>query len=120
MSKLLNEVGGILNKLAKSSPRDIQFVAERLHDHAVEERMSASDLRALLSELGYSTISGFCDAAGIPAHVVRRWERFGVSSEMRAVLLMMQTQRQRFEQATHEFEAITHIGLVDFLRSRKV
>jgi len=120
MSKLLTEVGGILNKLAESSPRDIQLVAERFHDHAIEDRMTASDLRALLVELGYSSVSDFCGAAGIPLHVAKRWERFGVSLEMRAVLMMMQSQRKRFEQATHEFEAITHVGLVDFLRSRKV
>jgi hypothetical protein len=120
VSKLLTDVGGFLNRIAESSPRDIQLVAERLHDHAVEERMSAADLRAVLAELGYSTIADFCDAAGIATHVARRWERFGVSSEMRAVLLMMQGQRRQFDQATGEFEAITHVGLVDFLRSRKV
>lgn len=120
MSKLLNEVGGILSKLAESSPRDIQFVAERLHDHALEERMSAPDLRTLMSELGYSSISSFCEAAGIPSHVAKRWERFGVSSEMRAVLFMMRSEKNRFEQVTNEFESITHVGLVDFLRGRKV
>lgn len=120
MSRLLNEVGGFLTKIAESSPRDIQLFAERLHDHAVEERMSASDLRVALLVLGYSSIADFCDAAGIPTHVAKRWERFGVSSEMRAVLLMMLAQRQQFDQATREFEAITHVGLVDFLRSRKV
>lgn len=119
MSKLLTEFGGILTRLAESAPRDIQFVAERLHDHAVEERMSATDLRALLSELGYDSISDFCDVASIPLHVARRWERFGVSSEMRAVLLLMQAQRRHFDQVTKEFEAITHVGLLDFLRSRK-
>jgi len=119
VSKLLTEVGGILTRLAESSPRDIQFVAERLHDHAVEERMSATDLGVVLNELGYSDISNFCEAADIPVHVAKRWERFGVSAEMRAVLLMMQAQKRHFEQVTNEFEAITHVGLLDFLRSRK-
>ena len=119
MPKLLTEFGGMLTRLAEASPRDIQFVAERLHDHTVEERMSAADLKALLSELGYSSISNFCEMADIPLHVAKRWERFGVSSEMRAVLLMMQAQKRHFEQVTNEFEAITHVGLLDFLRSRK-
>lgn len=120
VSKLFNEVGGILSKLAESSPRDIQLVAERLHDHAIDERMSAPELKALLGELGYSDIFSFCEAAGIASHVAKRWERFGVSSEMRAVLIMLQAQNQRFRDATNEFEAITHVGLVDFLRGRKI
>lgn len=120
MPKLPVPVRGILNKVAETSPSDLHLLAGRFHDHAVEERMSVEALRLHLAELGFSNISAFCEAAGIPSHVAKRWERFGVSSEMQAVLAFMLQRQQKFEGAVQEFETITHSGLIDFLRGRAV
>lgn len=120
MPKLPVSVRGILNKVSEASPGDLQFLAERFHDHALDERMSAEELKECVSALGHASISDFCVAAGIPDHVARRWQRFGVSSEMQAVLMLMLAEQKRFENAAVEFEKVTHVGLLDFLRGRKV
>lgn len=120
MPRLPVPVRGILNKVVSTSPSDLQMLAERFHDHAVEERMSAEELRAVLAKLGYQSISSFCEAASIAPHVTKRWERFGVSSEMQAILTFMLLKQQKLENAVQEFEAITHVGLINFLNSRDV
>ncbi len=115
-----NEVRSILNRVMGSSPADLRLVAQRLHDHAVEERMPADEVKAQLAELGYRNISDFCADLEMPTHVAERWERFGVSAEMKQVFGMLINQRKRFAEAVAEFESITHLGLPDFLRSRGV
>ena len=109
------EVLTILNRVIGSSPADL-----RLHDHALEERMSGEELRSALEKLGYRTVAEFCAELDIPPHVAERWERFGVSVEMKQVFTFLIDQRKRFVEAVKEFEAITHVGLEDFLRSRGV
>ncbi|MBN9044328.1 MAG: hypothetical protein J0H18_01525 [Rhizobiales bacterium] len=120
MSRLPINVRDILNKVSETSPSDLQLLAERLHDHALDERMPAETLRDCVVGLGFEGIAEFCAAAGIPDHVARRWQRFGVSSEMRAVLLFMLAEKKRAEQAVREFETVTHVGLIDFLQGRGV
>ncbi|SFJ28503.1 hypothetical protein SAMN04515648_3423 [Phyllobacterium sp. CL33Tsu] len=114
------EVRSILNRVMGSSPADLRLVAQRLHDHALEERMSGEELRSALELLGYRTVVEFCAELGMPAHVAERWERFGVSIEMKQVFAYLMSQRKRFAEAVEEFEAITHVGLKDFLRSRGI
>lgn len=120
MPKLPVPVRGLLNKVAETSPSDLHLLAERFHDHAVEERMPVEALRQQFAELGYPSITAFCEAAGIAPHVAKRWERFGISSEMQAVLSFMLKQQKNFKTAAQEFEAITHVGLISFLQNRKV
>jgi hypothetical protein len=120
MPSFPNEVRSILNRVMGSSPADLRLVAQRLHDHAVEERMPADEVKLHLAQLGYSNISDFCRDLDLPAHVAERWERFGVSAEMKQVFGMLISQRKKFADAAAEFEAITHVGLTDFLRSRGV
>ena len=120
MPKFPNQLHTILNRVFESSPSDLKLVAQRLHDHAIEERMSADDVKDCLSQLGYDNITDFCRDLDMPVHVAERWERFGVSAEMRQVFGMLINQRKRFAAAVNEFEAITHVGLVEFLRGRGV
>ncbi|GAB1583139.1 MULTISPECIES: hypothetical protein [Phyllobacteriaceae] len=115
-----SDVRSILNRVMDSAPSDLRLVAQRLHDHAIEERMPASEVRECLSELGYRNIAEFCSDLELPPHVAERWERFGVSSEMKQVFRMLINQRKRFAEAAAEFEKHTHVGLLDFLRSRGV
>ena len=114
------EVRSILNRVISASPADLRLVAQRLHDHALEERMSGDELRSVADKLGYRTVADFCADLGMPTHVAERWERFGVSSEMKQVFALLINQRKRFADAVKEFETITHVGLEDFLRGRGV
>lgn len=120
MPRLPTEVRTIINRVMESSPGDLRLVAQRLHDHAVEERMPAEDVKQCLTQLGYTDIEAFCKDLDMPAHVAERWRRFGVSAEMRQVFTLMIRQRRKFVDAIEEFEAITNSGLTDFLRDRGV
>lgn len=115
-----SEVKSILNRVMDSSPSDLRLFAQRLHDHAVEERMPADEVKASLSLLGYKNIADFCADLELPGHVAERWERFGVSAEMKQVFGLLLKQRQRFAEAAAEFEACTHVGLLNFLKGRGV
>lgn len=114
------EIKTILNRVMVSSPSDIKLVAQRIHDHAVTDRMSSQDMEQTLSELGYPSIRAFCRDAGLPAHVAERWERFGIAADMQQVLTHMVTERRRFLEAVEAFESMTHVGLTDFLRDRGI
>ncbi len=112
------DIRSLIGKVIKASPSDIRFMAQRLHDHAFEERMSAATMRALVRELGHADIAAFCAAVGLPPHIAERWDRFGLSSEMQQVLAFMVAERRRLAEAVGEFESATHVGIDDFLRER--
>jgi len=113
-----SDVKSLFSKVLGASPSDIKLVAQRLHDHAFEPRTSAEETRQLVAELGYSSLDAFCADIGLPAHIAERWGRFGVSGEMRQVLVLLAGQRKRVAEAVEEFEAMTHVGVEDFLRER--
>ncbi|OJU49224.1 MAG: hypothetical protein BGO03_15285 [Mesorhizobium sp. 61-13] len=113
-----SEVRNFVSRLMGASPADIKLVAQRLHDHAFEQRMSAEDTKAFVGELGYESLEVFCADIGLPAHIAERWGRFGVSGEMRQVFTLLASQRQRMAEAIAEFEEMTHVGIDDFLRER--
>lgn len=112
------DMRALLGKVMNASPLDIRFVAQRLHDHAFEPRLPAEATRAFVRELGYEDLHAFCAAIGLPPHIADRWDRFGLSGEMRQVLVHMTDERKRLAQAIEEFESITHVGIDDFLRER--
>lgn len=112
------DIRSLIGKVIKASPSDIRFMAQRLHDHAFEERMSAATMRALVRELGHADIAAFCAAVGLPRHVAERWDRFGLSAEMQQVLAFMVAERRRLAAAVEDFESATHVGIDDFLRER--
>lgn len=112
------DVRNLVSKVMGASPADIRLVAQRLHDHAFETRMSASDTRAFIAELGYESLEAFCVDIGLPTHIAERWSRFGVSGEMRQVFTLLASQRKRMAEAIDEFEEMTHVGIDDFLRER--
>lgn len=113
-------VPSLLSKVLENAPHpaDIRLLAQRLHDHALEPRSTPEETRALVADLGYQSIDAFCAAAGLPAHLAARWERFGISGEMRQVILLIAEQRRAMREAVREFEAMTHVGLDDFMRER--
>ncbi len=113
-------VPSLLSKVLENAPHpaDIRLLAQRLHDHALEPRSTPEETRALVADLGYQSIDAFCAAAGLPAHLADRWERFGISGEMRQVILLIAEQRRAMREAVREFEAMTHVGLDDFMRER--
>lgn len=112
------DIRSLIGKVVKASPSDIRFMAQRLHDHAFERRMSAATMRTLLRELGHDDIAAFCSAVGLPPHIAERWDRFGLSGEMQQVLAFMVGERRRLAEAVEEFESATHVGIDDFLRER--
>lgn len=114
------DVRSLIGKAMKASPSDVRLVAQRLRDHALEPRLSAGETRALVRELGYDSLSAFCDALGLPAHIAERWDRFGVSGEMKQVFGLLAAHRARLATAIEEFEAATHVGIDDFLRERNL
>lgn len=113
-----SEVRNLVSKVMGASPADIRLVAQRLHDHAFEARMSAPETRAFIAELGYESLEAFCADIGLPTHIAERWGRFGVSGEMRQVFTLLASQRKRMAEAIEEFEEMTHVGVDDFLRER--
>lgn len=120
MPKLPMQVPNIVKRVLDSSPSDLRLFAHKLHDHATEERMSPADVNANLAQLGYANIADFCRDLDVPSHVAEHWERFGVSAEMRQVFQLMIKKHNRFAAAVAEFEAITHVGLEQFLKGRGV
>ena len=113
-----SEVRNFVSRLMGASPADIRLMAQRLHDHAFEQRMSPADTKPFVRELGYESLEAFCADIGLPAHIAERWGRFGVSGEMRQVFTLLASQRQRMAEAIAEFEEMTHVGIDDFLRER--
>lgn len=111
-------VRSLVSKVMRASPSDVRLIAQRLHDHALEERMSSEAAKAFVAELGYGSLEAFCADIGLPAHIAERWGRFGVSGEMRQVFTLLAEQRRKMAEAIAEFEAMTHVGIEDFLRER--
>ncbi|HET7412398.1 MAG TPA: hypothetical protein VFJ18_07015 [Pararhizobium sp.] len=109
---------GLFDKITGMAPSDVSLLTRRFYDHVVERRTSADETQALLSECGYENLDAFCADIGMPAHIARRWSRFGISSEMYRVLLHMRDRRQEMRDAVEEFESMTHVGVDDFLRDR--
>lgn len=114
----MSEFRTAIGKVMGASPSDIRLVAERIRDHALETRLSPEETRAFVASLGYANLDSFCAAIGLPAHIARRWERFGVSSEMKQVFALLADQRRRMVDAVEDFESMTHVGIDDFLRER--
>ncbi|MER8463783.1 hypothetical protein [Mesorhizobium sp. M1396] len=113
-----SDVKTLFSKVMGASPSDIKLVAQRLHDHAFEPRMSAEETKQLVVGLGYDSLDAFCADIGLPLHIAERWSRFGVSGEMKQVFTLLAAQRKRVAEAIAEFESMTHVGVEDFLRER--
>lgn len=115
-----NDIRQVLAKAIHTlpSPNDLRLVAQRFVDHAVEPRLSPSDVDVVVQELGYSDLENFCRDVGLPEHIAERWKRFGVSSEMGQVFAFLALQRKRVRDAVQEFESTRHVGLDDFFQDR--
>lgn len=90
-----SELRSVVGKLMTAAPSDVKLVAERLRDHVLETRMTPEATRAFVADLGYDSIEAFCAAIGLPEHIARRWDRFGVSSEMKQVFTLVLEQRRQ-------------------------
>ncbi len=113
-----SDMRNLITKVMGASPADIRLMAQRLHDHAFEQRLSPEATKEFVRQLGYESLDAFCADIGLPAHIAERWGRFGVSGEMRQVFSLLVAQRRRMADAIAEFEAMTHVGIDDFLRER--
>ena len=113
-----SEVRNLVSRVMGASPADIRLMAQRLHDHAFEARMSGPETRTFVAELGYESLESFCADIGLPPHLAERGDRVGVSGEIRPVFALLAAQRKRMAEAIEEFEAMTHVGIDDFLRER--
>lgn len=111
-------VPSFVKSLIETSPADMRLLLRRVADHAVEERLSPEETRALMRRLGHENIASFCAQVGLAGHVAERWNRFGISIEMTQVLLFIAARQEKMEAAIAEFEAATHVGLDDFMRER--
>lgn len=100
------------------SPNDLRLVAQRFVDHAVEPRLSTAEADMLAQDLGYADLEGFCRDVQLPEHIIERWKRFGISSEMGQVLAFFVLQRRRVRDAVDEFESTRNVGLDDFFEER--
>lgn len=109
---------GLLSRVIATSPTDVKLVAERLHDHAFERRIRPAEARAIARDLGFDDLAALCTHMGLSARIAERWSRFGISGEMGQVLSFMAAERRRLRVATDEFEAMTHVGLDEFLKDR--
>jgi len=112
------DVRNLLNKVMGSRPSDVRLFVQRLHDHAFDERMSGDEITGFVRDLGYPGLEDFCETIGLSSHVAERWSRFGVSGEVRQMLILMTAQRAKLIEAIDEFESTTHVGIDDFLRER--
>lgn len=112
------DVRNLITKVMGASPADIRLMAQRLHDHAFEQRLSPEATAEFVRQLGYDGLDAFCADIGLPPHIAERWGRFGVSGEMKQVFSLLVAQRRRMADAIEEFEAMTHVGIDDFLRER--
>jgi hypothetical protein len=115
-----SEVMEFCSKVIGAAPSDIKLVAQRLHDHAFEPRLSAEGTKDIITELGYENLETFCADLGLSSHIAERWSRFGISHEMKQVITLLVAQRRRMAEAVAEFEDMTHVGVEDFLRDRGV
>jgi hypothetical protein len=113
-----SDVRNLITKVMGASPGDIRLMAQRLHDHAFEQRLSPEATKEFVRQFGYDSLDAFCADIGLPQHIAERWGRFGVSGEMRQVFSLLVAQRRRMADAIEEFEAMTHVGIDDFLRER--
>jgi hypothetical protein len=115
--------GDLRQVLAKAiytlpTPTDLKLVAQRFVDHAVEPRLSPSEVRAIVQDLGYPDLESFSRDVGLPDHITERWRRFGISSEMGQIFAFLSLQRSRVRDAVDEFESTRHVGLDEFFRDR--
>jgi len=113
-----SELRSVIGKVMVASPSDMRLFAERLRDHVLETRMSPEETRAFVAKFGYDSLDAFCSAIGLPPHIARRWDRFGVSFEMKQVFALLLDQRRRVAEAVAEFESMTHVGIDEFIRER--
>ena len=93
-------------------------MAQRIVDHAVEPRLSVSDVNAIVQDLGYPDLGSFGRDVGLPDHIIERWKRFGISSEMGQIFAFLCLQRRKVRDAVEEFESTRHVGLDEFFRER--
>ncbi|MBF9231906.1 hypothetical protein [Microvirga alba] len=100
------------------TPTDLRLVAQRFVDHAIEPRLSPTDVSAIVQDLGYPDLESFCRDVGLPDHITERWKRFGVSSEMGQIFAFLGLQRSRVRDAVDEFEATRNVGLDEFFCER--
>ena len=55
-----SDVRNLITKVMGASPADIRLMAQRLHDHAFEERLPPEATREFVRQLGYEDLDAFC------------------------------------------------------------
>ncbi|MBS7695894.1 MULTISPECIES: hypothetical protein [unclassified Chelatococcus] len=114
------DLGRIVDRAFGFQPRDIRHVLDRIHAHALEPRMAPAELEAAALALGYSSVYAFGHAVGLPIRTIDAWMRLGVPQESAQLVRALLAMQDRFTRAAEELDQYTHVGLVDYLRDKRV
>lgn len=104
----------------KSALDDIGHVMERVHTHALKQRMSPDEFRATVAGLGFSSMREFCDRTGLPESTIESWLRFGLSHDAAQLLSAMMGYRNRVKEAIEAADGATNAGIADFFEERRL
>lgn len=113
-----------LEQFARNSihfkPSDVRLVFERLHSHIVKPRMSADELREVITGLGFASVEAFGDHIGLERRTSESWARYGLSRDAAQLLLALLNYRSRLVEAMDDFEKTTQIPLDGFFETQQL
>ncbi|GGG31898.1 hypothetical protein [Chelatococcus composti] len=104
----------------KTALDDLGHVMERVHTHALKERMSPDAFRATVAGLGFSSMREFCDRTGLPESTIESWLRFGLSHDAAQLLNALMSYRNRVKEAIEAADRATNAGVADFFEERQL
>lgn len=114
------DLSRIVDRAFRFQPGDLRHVLDRIHAHAVEPRMTPEELEAAARVLGYSSVHAFGHGIGLPIRTIDAWMRLGVPQESAQLVRALVAMKDRFTLAAEEFDACTHVGLVDYLKDKQI
>ncbi len=95
-------------------PSDLRLVLERLKNHVLRPRMPASELKEIVSCLGFPSVEAFGTHIGLEPRTSESWARYGLSRDAAQLLLALLKYQFRLKTAMTDFEKITQIPLDSF------
>ena len=101
-------------------PSDVRLMLERVHSHIVKPRMSAEELRKVVTGLGFASVEAFGDQIGLERRTSESWSRYGLSRDAAQLLLALLNYRTRLVDAMDDFEKTTQIPLDGFFENQQL